>query len=170
MNITSMNVAKTTMMWNGIRLNEGDLYGHESWHGDIYCHTPIGDGNFIHFTNVNGGNFSCKLYDLPSNIHYYNIGDDTYFEETLDLTEQTVQRLFDEAMDKRHPNNGGYEVHFTDSYGMKCGCIGKLATYEDAVRFIVAQADELIYMDKWHYRDGFDLYEIMISVEVNDYV
>jgi hypothetical protein len=106
---------------------------------------------------------------LPSNIHYYRVGNVVYFEETLDLTEQTVQRLFDEAMDKRHPNNGGYEVHFTDSYGMKCGCISKVATYEDAVRFIMAQTDDPIYMDKWHYRDGFDLYEIFVGVEVRSH-
>jgi hypothetical protein len=96
---------------------------------------------------------------LPSNIHYYRVGNVVYFEETLDLTEQTVQRLFDEAMDKRQPI-GGYEVHFTDSYGMQCGCIGKVATYEDAVRFIIAQTDDPIYINKWSYRDGFDLYEI----------
>ena len=160
MNITRLNLAKTTMMWNGIRLHEGSLYGYEECHGAIYFHAPIATGDYVTFRTLDGHKFFCKLYDLPSNIHYYRVGNVVHFEETLDLTEQTVQRIFDEAMDKRHTNNGGYEVHFTDSYGMKCGCIGKVATYEDAVKFIMAQTDEPIYMNKWNYRDGFDLYEI----------
>lgn len=88
MNISHLYVADRHMTWNGINLNPGDLFGHDSFNGYIYSHAPAA-GSFVFFVRKeDNSNCACPITKLPENISHWETDDGRiFFEETVERPE-----------------------------------------------------------------------------------
>lgn len=89
MKITHLYVADHHMIWNGINLEPGDLYGHAEWYGLIYSHVPAGP-NCVYFECINAelGNPVSNNSELPMVTHWETADGRVFFDPIDEMPEE----------------------------------------------------------------------------------
>lgn len=89
MKLTHLYVADHQMMWNGIRLEAGDLYGHHDFYGLVYSHVPAGP-NVVYFRKVEDADFHIAFFhrELPMVTPWEATDGNVYFDGEVEFPEE----------------------------------------------------------------------------------